>query len=307
MSEMLPRDLGGAGPMAVEARSLEKRYGGTRALAGLDLSVPEGSVYVLVGPNGVGKTTTLKVLLDLVVADAGTVQVLGLDTRTRGADVRARVGYVPERPDDGYGWLRVGDALRYHAGYYPGWDDGYAGELSRLFGLRLGARLGTLSKGEQRRVQLVLALAHAPPVLLFDEPTDGLDPLMRDRTLSALAGHLARFPTTMLVSTHQVHYAERLGDHLGVMRAGRIAMQFSRDALHRHLRRYRMQLPEGWTAPVPADVVVQRNGGPPEAAWTIWGEESEVVERLKGAGATLREVEPLTLEEAVLALLSREE
>jgi ABC-2 type transport system ATP-binding protein len=138
----LPTELTAGGPMAVATRSLVKRFGRATALAGVDLAVPEGSVYVLVGPNGVGKTTTLKVLLDLVVADSGTAEVLGLDTRADGARVRAQVGCVPEQPDGGYGWMRVGALMRYHASYYPAWDAGYAEDLTRLFEIQREAKFG---------------------------------------------------------------------------------------------------------------------------------------------------------------------
>ena len=306
MMDTLPTELAGAGPHAVQTRGLVKRYGDTVALAGVDLSVPDGAVYVLVGPNGVGKTTTLKVLLDLVVADSGSAQVCGIDSRASGAAVRARVGYVPEQFNAAYGWLRVGALMRYHANYYRSWDDAYALELSRVFEIRREARLNGLSKGHKRRVQLLLALAHRPPVLVLDEPTDGLDPLMRARTLSALAEHLARFPTTVLMSTHLVHEAEGLGDHLGVMRSGRIDAQLTRDALRGMLRTYRLQVPEGWSgAPALDRAVLRRNGSAREMAWTIWGEEAEVTQRLAAAGATVRRIDALTLEDAALVLLWR--
>lgn len=293
--------------MAVRARSLVKRFGGATALAGVDLDVPEGAVYVLVGRNGVGKSTTLNVLLDLVVADSGAAEVFGLDTHADGARVRAHVGYIPERHDVPYHWMRVGPLMRYHAAYYPAWDAAYAGELARMFNIRPDARYGKLSKGQKRSVQLVLALAHRPPLLVMDEPTDGLDPVRRDETLSTIAAHIAQFPTTILVSTHQVHEIERLGDHLGLGRAGRIEAQFSRDALRRQLQRYRIEVPAGWSG-VPAmdDVVIRRNGGGRELAWTIWGEESSVTARLQSAGASVRQVEPLTLADAALALLARD-
>lgn len=305
MSTMMPTELTTAGPMAVTTRSLVKRFGGVTALAGVDLSVPEGAVYVLVGRNGVGKTTTLSILLDLVVADAGAAEVFGMDTHRDGARVRAQVGYVPERHDVPYHWMRVGTLMRYHAGYYPAWDAAYAEELSRLFGIRASARYGRLSKGQKRSVQLVLALAHHPPLLLLDEPTDGLDPVMRDQALSVIAGHMARFPTTILVSTHQVHEIERLGDHLGLAQGGRIAMQVSREDLRRLLRNYDLAVPDGWTGlPAMAEAVVRRRGSGREVTWTIWGDPPAVTERLRDAGATVRQVEPLTLEHAALALLA---
>ena len=300
----LPKELTTNGPVAIVTRALRKRFGRTTALDGVDLTVPEGSVYVLVGPNGVGKTTAFDVILDLVVADSGTAEVLGLDSRRDGARLRAHVGWVPEKVDPGYGWMRIGALIAYHSGYYPAWDAGYARELGKLLEIRPEATFGRTSKGEQRRVQLLLALAHHPPVLLLDEPTDGLDPLMHERVLSALAEHLARFPTTILMSTHRVNEAERLGDHLGVMGAGRVAAQFDRETLRRSLRAYRFVVPDGWTgAPALADSVLLENGSQRELVWTIWGDESDVAQRLRAAGATLREVEPLSLENAALALL----
>ncbi len=305
---MTPMSKQLAGPHAVVTRALKKRFGRVTALAGVDLTVPEGSVYVLVGPNGVGKTTTLEVLLDLVVADSGRAEILGLDTRAEPARVRAQIGWVPEKADTGYGWIRVGKLLRYHAAFHPSWDAEYAAELARLFEVKPEARFGRISKGEQRRVQLLLAMAHKPPVLLMDEPTDGLDPVMRERTLSALAAHLARFPTTVLMSTHRVNEAERLGDHLGVMRGGRIETQLDRETLRRCLRAYDLQVPDRWPgAPALADAVLVRSDSSREVAWTIWGDETEVAERLHAAGATIRQVRPLSLEDAALALLSRED
>jgi len=307
MIAKLPTALATSGPLAVRARSLVKRFGGTPALAGVDLDVPEGAVYVLVGRNGVGKSTTLNVLLDFVVADSGTAEVFGLDTHVNGARVRAHVGYIPERHDVPYHWMRVGALMHYHAAYYPAWDVTYAAELARAFDLRPDTRYGKLSKGQKRTVQLVLALAHRPPLLVMDEPTDGLDPVRRDETLSTIAAHMAQFPTTILVSTHQVHEIERLGDHLGLARAGRIEAQCSRDTLRRQLRRYRIEVPDGWTGlPAMDDVVIRRNGAGRELAWTIWGAESSVTARLQSAGASVRQVEPLTLADAALALLARD-
>src|SRR5687768_1102311 len=115
-----------AGPHAIATRALEKRYGKVRALAGVDLTVPEGSMYVLVGQNGVGKTTTFEALLGLVVTDGGSAHVLGLDCGSEPARVRAQIGWVPEKADDAYGWIRVGQLIRYHAAFHHAWDDAYA-------------------------------------------------------------------------------------------------------------------------------------------------------------------------------------
>jgi ABC-type Mn2+/Zn2+ transport system ATPase subunit len=190
MSHLTHADSG-AGACAVATYGLTRRYRGETALDRVDHRVPEGAVYVLVGANGAGKSTTFKVLMNLERPDAGTAEVLGLDTAMRGPEVRAQVGYVPEHHGHGYRWMTCGRLLQHASAYYPAWEPTYAEHLSHALGLRLHRKVGTLSKGEARRLQLVLALAHRPRVLLLDEPTDGLDPVVRNRTLALLAEHLA--------------------------------------------------------------------------------------------------------------------
>lgn len=303
MTSALPRFLG-PGPHAVSTTGLAKRYGKVVALDGVDLQVPEGAVYVLAGSNGAGKTTLLEILMDLVRPSAGTATVLGLDVHAQGPEVRAQIGYVAARPDWGYGWMTVGRLMAYHAAYYPSWDAAYAARLTALFALPLDRKFGTLSRGYARRVQLALALAHRPPVLLLDEPTDGLDRVVRDELFGILSEHIAETPTTLLVSTHLIYEVDPLADHLGVLQGGRLVTQLSRSRLHRLLRRYRAEVPEGWAAPASlADAVVHRAGSSREIQWVVWGDEAEVAGRLTAAGARLRDAGPLTLDDAVLALL----
>jgi len=296
------------GDKAIVTRELQKRFGSTKALLGVDLSVPEGAFYVLVGPNGAGKSTLLRILMDLVRADGGSAGVLRLDSRNQGPAVRAHIGYVPELHRWENGWMRVSDLLRHHSAYFPTWDVEYAARLVARLRIESRARYGRLSKGQARRVQLVLALAHRPPVLLLDEPTDGLDPVAREETLSILADHLAERPASVLVSTHLVHEIERLADHLGVIAGGRLHAQLPTSSLQARLRRYRAGIPEGWVAPSELEgSVLRRRDQGREILWTVWGEDDEVIERLAASGATVREVSRLTLEEAVVTILGTEE
>ena len=304
---MLPVDLGN-GPFAVTTRGLAKRFGSVRALNGLDLQVPEGAAYVLVGPNGAGKSTLIRTLMGLVRYQAGTVDVQGCDPAGRGAEVRAGIGYVPEGHRFGYAWMTVGRWLEHQAVYHPSWDKGYARELSTRYGIDPARKCHTLSKGESRRVQLVAALAHRPPILLLDEPTDGLDHVVRDETLSILSEHLADSPTTVLISTHRVYEVERLVDHVGVLSEGRLLGQLPRDELHGRLLRYWADVPEGWSGPGdPGGRVVRRSGAARAIEWTVWGDRDTVTRGLSEAGAAVREVAPLSVDEAAVALLSARE
>ena len=293
---------------AAATHGLTKRYGRETALDAVDLCVPDGSVYLLVGANGAGKSTTFKLLLNLERPDAGRAEVLGMDTAARGPDVRAHVGYVPERADAGYRWMTCAQLLRHAAAYYPAWDHAYADRLATTLGVRPAQKVGALSKGNARRLQLVLALAHRPPLLLLDEPTDGLDPVVRRRVLVLLAEHLADTPTTVLVATHHVGEMETLADHVGVLRGGRLVAQMPRDTLQRTVRRYALDAPDGWRAPAGLALAgLHRTRVGRELRCTVVGDPREVTERLAAAGAQVREVAPLGLEDAVLALLPDED
>lgn len=292
---------------AVATHGLSMRYGKETALAGVDLRVPEGAVYILIGANGAGKSTAMRVLLNLERPDAGRAEVFGLDTGSHGPEVRAQVGYIPESHEHAYAWLTCGRLIQHVAAHYPAWDQAYANHLIEVFDVRLQKKVGTLSKGESRRLQFVLTLAHRPPLLLLDEPTDGLDPVVRNRTLAQLAEHLADTPTTVVIATHHITEVESLADHVGVLRGGRLVAQMSRDELRSTVRRYRVEVPEGWQPPPELRIAsLRRSAAGREMQWTLIGEERDVTARLAAAGATVRDVTPLVLEEAVLAFLAEE-
>ena len=307
MTTGLPTRLSG-NAWAVRTSGLRKSSGRVDALRGIDLTVPEGAVYGLVGPNGAGKSTALRILLDLVRADGGTVDALGLDPRRQGPLLRAQIGYVPEAQKWEHGWMDVDGLLAHHARYYPSWDPEYAARLSRRLELPAERRYARLSKGQARRVQLVMALAHRPPLLILDEPTDGLDPLAREVTLSVLAEHMAEYPSTLLISTHLVHEMERLADHMGVLLEGQLSVQITVSELQRMLRRYRAEIPDGWKGLQGLNGAVIRSASRGrEIQWTVWGEEAAVLASLSAAGASVREASTLSLEEAAVSLLTGHE
>ena len=292
------------GEYAVATHGLCKRYGRESALEQVELRVPDGAVYVLVGVNGAGKSTLFKVLMNLERPDAGTAEVFGMDTGREGPEVRAQVGYVPERQDAPYRSMTCARLLRHAAAFHPEWDHAYADHLARALGVRPQRRVGGLSKGETRRLQLVLALAHRPPLLLLDEPTDGLDPVARRRALALLAEHLADAPTTVLVSTHHLQELESLADHVGVLRDGRLVAQMPREELQRTVRSYQLEVPDRWEAPSELQAsALRRSSAGRDVRCTLVGEEREVTRRLAATGARVRQVSTLALEDAALAFL----
>jgi ABC-2 type transport system ATP-binding protein len=290
---------------AAATYGLSVRYGReTLALAGVDVRVPEGAVYILIGTNGAGKSTAIKVLLNLERPDAGRAEVFGLDTAASGPRVRAQIGYIAEQHEHEYRWMTCGQLIQHVAAYYPSWDHAYAARLIEMFGVRLHRRISTLSKGEARRLQFVLALSHRPPLLLLDEPTDGLDPAARNRTLAQLAEHLADTPTTVIIATHHVHEVSSLADHVGVLREGRLVAQMTRDELRRTAVRYHLEVPEGWQPPQELQTsMLRRSRAGREVQWTLIGDRDEMTARLAAAGATVRDASALSLEDAALAFL----
>lgn len=302
--------------VALRAEGVERRFGLTEALTGLDLEIPEHAFFLLVGRNGAGKTTFLRIVLDLLAPTAGSLSVLGMDPRREGPSIRAAAGYVPEDRDWPFRRMTVSGFLDYHAAYRPWWDGAYAEHLVEALELPPHRPVGNLSKGEFRRMQLTAALAHRPPLLVLDEPTDGLDPLLRERLKELLAEHLASWPTTVLLSTHVVGEVEGFADHLAVLREGRAGTVLTRERLAKEGRRALLAVPAGWNPPPLGPVRLLRRDGTPgeseghvapgEEAWITLGDERELRRRLEASGAQVLDTRPLRLEEAAVALLGTE-
>jgi ABC-2 type transport system ATP-binding protein len=215
------------------------------------------------------------------------------------------MGHVPEAHVLGYPDLRVRDLIAIHSRYRPTWDKSYAELLSKALDVRLESKTGKLSKGECRRVQLLLALAHRPEVLLLDEPTDGLDRVARDLFQRLLIDHLAATPTTVLVASHVAYELEGLATDVGVLRDGRLVAQMPRADLQEKLRVYEFAAPVDWTPP--RDVTAgRRETVGSSRRWTVWGDQDAIVGSLAATGAVVREVSSLNLDDATLALLTWE-
>jgi ABC-2 type transport system ATP-binding protein len=207
----------------VSVTDLTRRFGATVALAGVTLSLPRGAVYGLVGANGAGKTTLIRHILGLLRAQQGTVRVFGLDPVADPVGVLSRVGYLSEDHDLPT-WMRVDELLRYSCALHAAWDDAYGEELRRAFALETTARITTLSKGQKARLGLLVALAHRPELLVLDEPSSGLDPVVRRDILAAIMRTIAHEGRTVLFSSHLLDEVEQVADHVTMIHEGRIVL-----------------------------------------------------------------------------------
>ena len=194
----------------VQIEGLSRSFG-RKAAAGkeVSLSVPRGAVFGLVGENAAGKTTLIKHVLGLLKAQAGTVRVFGINPVNDPVGVLSRLGYLSEDrdlPD----WMRLHEMLRYLQAFYPSWDVAYAEELRQQFDLDPRARIKTLSQGQRARAGLLAALAFRPELLVLDEPSTGLDPIVRREILAAIIRTIAQEGRTVLFSSHLLDEVERV-------------------------------------------------------------------------------------------------
>src|SRR5438270_11407560 len=207
----------------IEVTELTRRFDSRTALDSVSLSMPRGAVYGLVGANGAGKTTLIGHILGLRRAESGSVRVFGLDPVADPVGVLSRIGYLSEE-NDLPGWMRVDELIRYSRAFYPAWDDGYAEELRQTFALEPAAKIKNLSKGQKARAGLLIALAHRPELLVLDEPSSGLDPIVRRDILGAVLRTIAGQGRTVLFSSHLLEEVERVADHVTMISQGRIAL-----------------------------------------------------------------------------------
>ena len=207
----------------IEIANLTRRFGGKTALASVNLSLRRGGVYGLVGANGAGKTTLIKHILGMMRAESGAVRVFGRDPVADPVGVLSRIGYLSEE-NDLPGWMSVGDLVRYSRAFYPAWDEGYAEQLRHSFALDPGAKIKTLSKGQKARAGLLIALAHRPELLVLDEPSSGLDPIVRKDIVGAILRTIADEGRTVLFSSHLLEEVEQVADHVTMINRGRIVL-----------------------------------------------------------------------------------
>jgi ABC-2 type transport system ATP-binding protein len=207
----------------IEITELTRRFDSRTALDSVSLSMPRGAVYGLVGANGAGKTTLIKHILGLLRAQTGSVRVFGLDPVADPVGVLSRIGYLSEE-NDLPGWMTVDELIRYSRAFRPTWDDGYAEELRQAFALEPAARIRTLSKGQKARAGLLVALSYRPDLLVLDEPSSGLDPIVRRDILGAIIRTIAHDGRTVLFSSHLLEEVEQVADHVTIINKGRIVL-----------------------------------------------------------------------------------
>ncbi|MHC5062000.1 MAG: ABC transporter ATP-binding protein [Planctomycetota bacterium] len=204
---------------AIEIEGLKFAYGRDRVLKGVDLQVPEGSIFGFLGRNGAGKTTTIKLLLGLLKPEGGSCRIEGIDSQKDSISVRRIVGYMAE-DQQMYGWMRIEQIVKWVASFYPSWDDNFTSKLLDMLQLPHKSKVKTLSKGQNSRLALLLALGHRPKVVILDDPTLGLDPIARKEFLRYVIGLLQTNGVTVFFSSHLLYEIEPVADHIAILDKG---------------------------------------------------------------------------------------
>lgn len=227
--------------LAVSLSRVRKRYGNRTALDGFDLQVKKGSFHALLGPNGSGKTTTLRMLLGFITPDEGSGSVLGyhLGPGYPPVDLKSRIGYVPERPAL-YESMTGREILAFARGLNPRWDEKAEKRYLDLFGLPLDVRVRHMSTGVRAQLSLTLAMAARPELLVLDEPTRGLDAAQQFRYLQALVEDCMEDGRTVLLSSHDLYQMERMADHVTIIASGKAVLAGDLDSIKESEKRVRI-------------------------------------------------------------------
>ena len=245
---------------------LSRRFGLEQALDDVTLRIERGSVFGLVGENGAGKTTLIKHILGLLQATHGSVRVFQLNPALDPVGVLGRIGYLSEDRDLPE-WMTVAQLLRYNRPFYHGWDDAFANQLRDRFELDPQQQIKRLSRGQLARAGLLIALAHRPDLLILDEPSSGLDPVVRNDILAAIIRTVADEGRTVIFSSHLLDEVERVADWVTILHKGRTALSAPLDEILRSHRRLvlRFTAPQAIRPELPGMLSYQGEG----REWTV--------------------------------------
>jgi len=258
----------------------------------MSLEVERGQTFAFLGRNGAGKTTAIRMLLGLLNRDEGEIRVLGLDPTEQPLELRARVGYLAE-DQTMYGWMRAAEMLSFIAPFYPTWDHDLAQKYAREFEVPLQTKIKHLSKGQNVRLGLVLALAHRPELVILDDPALGLDPIMRKQFNRDLITHLQGEGRTVFYSSHLLYEVEPVADEVAILDQGSILRQCGTEELRRDVKQIMLGR-EAVSLVERGSILDQRPNGQ-EMAIVVEGAEAAIA-KLQSEGAEHRVID-LNLDE----------
>ncbi|HEV2464042.1 MAG TPA: ABC transporter ATP-binding protein [Acidobacteriaceae bacterium] len=291
--------------LAIETHALSKRYGTLAALDRVNIHVERGSIYGFLGRNGAGKTTAIRILAGLAEPSGGNARVLGFEAGRDRIEILGRTGFVIDKMLLPY--MNGRDLLRLNRGFFPAHSHAQYDALARRYAealeVPLDRKFRKLSHGNKTKLCLLLALAQNPELLVLDEPTSSLDPVITDQLLRVLVEDFANDGRTILMSSHHLSEVEKVADWVGIIDHGRLLLEARLDDIRSNYRRIRVA---GEQAPAtsPEILTASVSGGITE--YVLCAGEEKFVADLRNNGATVLEVLPMNLSEIFLELAGRE-
>jgi ABC-2 type transport system ATP-binding protein len=281
---------------AIETRGLGRKFGKFEAVKDVALRVPKGTVFGLLGVNGAGKSTVIKMAMGHLRPTSGEIRILGRALGEDLLDIRRRVAYVSENRYL-YEWMTVAESIGFTRAFHETWDDQKAADLLKRFSLPPEKKVRQLSRGNRARLCLLLALSFNPELIILDEPTSGLDPIVRRDFIENIVSEIAEAGKTVLFSSHIVEEVERVADYVGIMDEGALLMVSTIDEIKLSYKRVRYATngtrPE--VAGVPGVLMVEN--GRHEQVLTVHGFGDETLRLLGERGVRNPEVLPISLED----------
>ena len=285
-----------AAPPIVEVQRMTRQFDQKIALNDLSLVVPRGGVFGLIGGNGAGKTTLIRHLLGMLKAQSGSVRMFGLDPVKNPVEVLGRIGYLSEDRDLP-NWMRIHELMRYTQAFYPNWDPKFAEELRETFDLDPKAKVKSLSRGQRARAGLLVALAHRPDLLVLDEPSSGLDPVVRRDILGAIIRTIADEGRTVFFSSHLLDEVERVADRVAIIHQGRVLLTASMDEIKDSHRKMTLRFQQAMSQAPALVGTLACEGGGVEWTYVCSGESAQLRRAAEAIGATVVDDSALTLDE----------
>lgn len=286
----------------IKTVDLKKRYGRKKdAVKGISLDVKKGSVYAFLGRNGAGKSTTIRMMLGLLEQTSGSIEILGMDPFKKPVEIKNRIGYVGENQKM-YDWMTIEETISFASSFHSQWDSKFCDELLQRFALDEKIKLKNLSRGMYAQVALILAISHHPELLILDDPTSGLDTVVRREFMEEVIGVLHERDCTVFFSTHIIPEIENIADHIGIMNQGELLVSMKLEKLKKSIKQIKLIFKDEVPGKISLPNTLKKDITNHEVIFTIKDFNDQTVNDAKSYNPLKCEVIDMTLEDIFIAL-----
>ncbi len=287
----------------LKIKDLNKSFGKLKVLRDFTMTMEKGKVHGLLGRNGEGKTTLIRMIMGVIPADGGEIFYKEKKISFNDSSYKKEIGYIPEDPFF-YDWMTLKELLDFNSSFYPAWESAKAEDYLGRFSLDKKMKIKNLSRGMKLKLELIMALATEPELLILDDPTSGLDVPTRQDFLKNIIHELSEAGTAILFSTHLVHELERIVEHLSILHGGGLVLDQDYERVKESTRRARLTFTDSCPEKLDLEGILsdERSGNRMEMVIYPWNEEKE--KKLKMFNPVNLEVEALTLEEIFSSFVS---